>query len=578
MHNTFRFSLLITSLFLGVISMSQQVQAADELVERSATNPTAWKWYYNITASSLKSQLSKGYRIVDLEVVNAPNYRFNAALVKNSGVHKSAWWWYYGINSNQLKNFIQANKARLIDLESYYIGNTRYFAAVMIKNSGARASGWWYYYGQTLANVSSKLSQNKARLVDIDTYVRNGVRYYDAIMLPNTGTNAKAWWWYTNITAKGIKNKLSQHKARLVNIERQSNGRYTVVMYKNNGKQWWWHYGVTASTVSDFVAQKGARIFDLESYTVNGARRFNVIYLNNVNAQTSRVRDLIAKTRSGGAYGLYVKQVNGSVKAQLQAGKKFEPASSIKALHHIHGMRRVYLGLNNISNPVFGFADYVLGSGGDNTSCPQDSSSIVTSRANAHSKMMEQSDNRWTQALRVAYGENALNSTALALGMTNSGLAHRIGCGSDQINNPNQLTLVDAGKLYEKSATGYLGFGSTRKTFRNLMSNGTADINIVIDQEAAKLGLSSSKTKLFKGRVQAAAKAGSYTINSKKYKSIAGWVSLPIKSRTGSIQDREYVQGAFVDKANSTTIGIWGMRGEMLREQIRYALLTYKLF
>ena len=92
--------------------------------------------------NSIKKQIDKGYRIIDLEVVNAPSYRFNVALVKNAGVHKSAWWWYYGIKSNQLASFIKKNHARLIDLESYYIGNQRYFAAVMIKNTGTRNNYW----------------------------------------------------------------------------------------------------------------------------------------------------------------------------------------------------------------------------------------------------------------------------------------------------------------------------------------------------------------------------------------------------------------------------------------------------
>ncbi len=565
---------------LLIFLLSSNFIFAEEPLERSATNPSSWYWYYNVSATTIKNRINAGYRIIDLEVVSTSSYRFNVAMVKNSGVHSSGWWWYYGITASQLSSYLSTNNARLIDIESYYVNGNRRFAVVMIRNTGSRASGWWYYYGQTYSSLKSKISSNNARLIDLDSYVRNGTRYYNAVMIRNTGSNAKAWWWYTNITTSQISSYIRSNGARLIDIERQSNGRYSVVMVKNDGKYWWWYYGITASTVNDIAQQNGARIVDIESYIVNGQRRFNVIYLNNVNSQTTRVRSLMSPMRRGGDFGLYVKSLNSTTHAAINSTKQFEPASTIKVLHHIHGLRRVFDGDDTLNDWVFGFNDYIQNSDGTNTSCPTDTGGILVRRSAAHRMTMENSDNRWTQALRVNYGENNLNDTADDLNMFSTSVNHRIGCGSDAVNNPNRLTLLDAGRLYEEVRNGYIGTGSVRNDFYDLMLQGHSDIDTVIDSEAASLGISTTVRNDFKRRIQTAAKAGSYTLNGDSYRSIAGWVAMPAKTYSGSVVTRHYVHGMYIDDADwlSSRFSIWNMRGESLREQIRSALITFKYF
>ncbi|MDH5299932.1 MAG: class A beta-lactamase-related serine hydrolase, partial [Gammaproteobacteria bacterium] len=546
---------LIATLLLGIASTSSAF--AEEPLEKSTTTPTAWTRHYGVTAATITAQVNAGYRIIDIEVVNATTPTFNVVTVANSGENTSAWWWYYGITSSQLSSYLASNNARLIDIESYFVNGTRYFAVVMIQNSGTRASSWWYYYGQTFADLSAKLKANNARLIDVDTYEVNGVRYYDSIMIQNTGTNSAAWWWYTDIPVSDIGKYANTNDARLIDIERQSNGKYTVVMIKNSGSQWWWLYGVTADNVNSFLSQYGTRIIDIESYLINGEYRYDVIYLNNVNAQTSRVRDLIANKRTGGTFGLYVKEVNASTKVALMSSTPFEPASTIKAVHHIHGMKRVYDKQDSLSDLVQGFSDYVKNGDGTDSSCPQDTSPVWIPRSNAHNLMMVNSDNRWTQAFRVEYTETALNNTAIDLGMSSTKLNHRIGCGG----TPNQLTLVDAGKLYQAVRNGYIGYGSERNSFYNLMIMGQNDITPVINEEAANLGLDNTQINDFKSRVRAAAKAGNYDLNNALYVSIAGWVSFPAKTPTGVIVGKEYVHGMFIDKASSISpeFLIWNM-------------------
>ena len=193
----------------------------------------------------------------------------------------------------------------------------------MVPNTGSQAKGWWYYSQLSFADVGKKLSANKARLIDLDPYYKGGKLYYNAVMIANKGKDQKAWWYYSNITASDLKNKLAQNKARITDIEIRSTSskgtRFAVIMERLSGETWWWYYGKTMKQVNELTDQNGARIIDITPYkNAKGQKRFAVVMLRNVNAQTNRLRSYLANNRTGGSYGLYVKQVGGGVKAALQ--------------------------------------------------------------------------------------------------------------------------------------------------------------------------------------------------------------------------------------------------------------------
>jgi hypothetical protein len=545
-----------------------------ELGERGFTTPTGWWWLSNATPAQITSKVNEGYRLFDIEV-NSNEPRFAAVFVKNSGIHAKSWWWYYGQTDAQVADRIGQHNARIIDREIYYVNGQKRNAIVMIPNGGKT---WWYYSGLSFADIGDRLAANApARLLDLDSYVVNGTRYYSIVMIRNSGVDAKTWWYYAGVTTTQISNFLSQNNARLTDLERRDDGKYTVVMERLQGESWWWYYGQTESSVNDLTSQKGARIIDIERYSTASGIRYNVVMLDNLNAQSRRMASVLGQNQTGGNYGLYVKQVNGNVQAELQKDFTFEPASTIKALHHVHAMRQVALGNIALTTDVPWFT-VSSNNVSPKDGCPSDLGAAVDDLQVGLEAMMETSDNRWTQAMRVRFGEANLNTTAGALGMSDTLLQHRIGCagGADgAIAEPNQLTLVDIGKLYEAVASDYLLSNANRDTFYSLMSNGlSSDLTSVIDQEAAALGLSNSAIDSFKGGVDTAAKAGKYGLNGKTYTSIGGWIKLPFQSG-GRTTYKEYVFGVFFHEADSVTGNVWTYRAELLREQIRAALETF---
>lgn len=270
------------ALLLGLVFSLLPVGAAQ--AERSTTTPTGWWWFQGATLSNLSAKVNQGYRITDLEIDSVSPFRISATLVRNTGVHAKSWWYYYGVSINFISQKLNEHQARVLDLETYVENGVRKYAVVMVKNTGADAKSWWWYVNlDSIAAVSDKLNQHQGRLIDLDTFVSNGKRYYNVVMIKNTGADASAWWWYVNVSPDFISQKLNEHGARLIDIEPHGNGTFSVVMVKNTNTAWWWYYNIgTVDQLKHLTVKHNARIIDIEPYYPSpGVKRYAVVLLPN---------------------------------------------------------------------------------------------------------------------------------------------------------------------------------------------------------------------------------------------------------------------------------------------------------
>jgi hypothetical protein len=557
--------------------LGQKEQPA--LAESLNTTPTAWWWYYGVTPAQLSSLVSSNSaRIVSLQVEQVSPLLFTVAMVSNTGSYAKAWWYYYGVTAAQLSANLSTNNARLVSLDAYDSGGTTLFAAVMISNTGADAKGWWWYYGVTTSQIATLVQQNNARLVDFRSYVTGGVTRYAVVMIPNTGADARAWWWYFGVSGAQVASLLSQNSAFLISIQPAdaSGSTFNVVMQQEpGGFLWWWYYGMDAAGLSDRLAQNGARLLDVKTYFVNGARRFAAIMVNNSNAATSRVGQIL-RTGTDGETGLYLKQVGGGVQAALQETRIFEPASSIKILIGLHAMRAVDAGTSSLLQNVVVYAPT------PSSSCPSNTITGTEPMGNAILAMLENSDNQRTKAMINTYGMAAINQTAATIGLTGTHLNHYPGCGGPPAN---QLTLSDAGVIYEGIANGTLLSSTNRPELYSRMPAQAGDftgiqsaVNSIIDAEAPAFGLTATEISQFKTRLLTHYKAGGYTLCPSspclEYRSVAGSAEVPVCLR-GTISSRTYVWGIFIDGSTSGTAAdntFNAAKAEPLREPIRSAL------
>jgi hypothetical protein len=567
---------------LGLLLQASPARADD----RSSTTPTGWWVYTGQTAAQINTVCATyNARLSDLSVEQGGTTPiFTATYVSNSGPYAQAWWWYNNVTISDIVNLYTANQARLVCLKRYQVSGVDKFACIMVSNTGANAKSWWWYQGQTVASLTTLWQANNARITALSSFDSGGTRYYDAIMISNTGADASGWWWYVGASLSGVVSALSTNQARLLDLETYYAGGtryYNVVMVPNSGPtavHWWWYVGLTVNDVLPPAIQNGARIFDFQEYPseVDGTPRFDVVMIGNVDPITTRIGDLL-NWGNDGATGCYLKQVGGPQIAGLQPDYGYEPASSIKALIALHYMRKVDAFTENqgVTHSV-----YTALSG----SCPLDATPVSEYFRVSLLKMLKNSDNSRAQFFRQRYGNEDINLTAgSVVGMSNSWLHHRLGCGDSALARPNQLTLADAGLLYERIFDASVLSPAGRDTLRRYLVNETdyfpiqTNLNTIVDQEAAALGKSWAAAS-FKSNLRLAFKAGSYGLAAVASPlhydySISGWLRLPVCD--GGVSSREYVFGVFINNSfNQTTTNdrLWICSAELFREQIRAAL------
>lgn len=596
--------------------------------DRNSTSLTAWGWHTNASPATMNAFVETGYRIIDIEVTSS-SPTFTAAYVRNSGTYNRAWWWYYGLTSAQVSSRLSANSARLIDIEPYSTSAGVRYAVVMVANSGVANKAWAWYSNQTLANISSYVAANNMRLIDVDRVP--GTSNFSAVMIKNEGVDAKGWWHYYNITPAQVATNLSTNSARLIDFERLSNGNYDVVMQSAGSENWWWLYGTTSTQISQFANQVGARIYKVKSYLVNGVRRYDALFLNDVNTESTRIRNLVAGQMTG-KWGFYLKKVGGSEYLTIGEDNVFEPASMIKIVHAVTAMRDIQLNATTKDtmrtwwvHPSFP-ARYPSSPGYRTASttdtdhadvCPYNGTTgaHITTRAYSDKlgpilvkQTLVNSDNRTTDALTRFYGFTGLNNTKTLAGMTNSKVNHRIGCpgkASPQPVTHNALTLTDAGKIYEKIQNGTLLNTTNRDLLYTYMLGGpigTGGLQDMIRSEAATAGLTATETNAFVAAVSTRSKGGSYgycpnfdgsgtcnppTVNSR---TVGGLIWIPFKS-SGNIVKTPYAYGRYFDSQSNCTWasinagtcasftnnsnGMGTISVEMFRAEVKKALATW---
>ena len=564
------FPTLMTVSLLAASALCQDV--------RDLTVQTASAHHYSVSPTTIDSFLasSPGLRLVDIEVESVSPLKLTACYSGTNGPYATPYWWYRGITGAELASRLNTNQARLIDLEAYDdgSGNTR-FACIMVPNTGSNNKAWWYLHGTQPTTVSTTMAANNARLVDFDSYTVGGQTKYLAVMIRNTGADHRPFWWFHNVPASTISSNTQQFDSRVYCLNRRSNGNFDVVLVDEpQTPKWTWWFNLDAAGVAQKLGNWGQRPINLESYFVNGQRRFAMATIGNCNELTYDVSEIM-RGETDGAVGAYLRQVGGSELAGLNHHTVFEPASTIKVLHHVHAMRQVAQGSVFLNTPILVFTNYAS----PTSSCPIDTGPVMESLSDVLRLMMENSDNARTQAIRSFFGETAINNTALALNMANTQLRHRIGCGGEMINNHNDTTLFDLGQLHEEVIGGYLG--QFRDEFYEHMLTGLwwAGLDNVIDQEGASLGMSSTAIASFKAQVALAQKGGSYTWNGVQWRSGFGQIQIPFLAN-GQLQRRDYVAGAFVDRASNGSAASSAVNqaiAAMLRPTLRDAMSTWDI-
>ena len=283
-----------------VLLFSTHGHADEDLVpdpDYDSSAPTSWHWWLNQTEDQLNTMRNNGERIIDIERVPMVTIdyanekipgRFHAVLVKNTGAYQRTDSWWFDFDQDQVTAKINQEKGRIIDLEPYTGAGKRLFAFSLIRNEGKAAKSWWWNYDLTPDQVTADINTHGIRLIDLDAYSVKlpgspAKTLYSYVGISNQGVDGKAWWWYPDVTAQFVSDRINEFGARLIDIEVHPNGNLAVVMVQNDGTAWWWNHGVTLENVSNLLATTASRLTDLEVYRVGGERTYAFISVGNTN-------------------------------------------------------------------------------------------------------------------------------------------------------------------------------------------------------------------------------------------------------------------------------------------------------
>jgi len=268
----------------------------------------------------------------------------------------------------------------------------------------------------------------------------------------------------------------------------------------------------------------------------------------------------LAARVTGGTFGFAVIEVGGATTASLNPQHVFYPASSVKAIHHLHAVRWVTAQPERedaLDTPIPRYDDTCAGAG---------SGTAVPLRT-LLDLMLIRPDNEATNAIQDFFGLEALNKTAGEAGMTDTLLAHRFACGGPANDPANASTAWDLASLYRAVASGVLidRFTELALFTSFMLQNHWPSLDRVITEEAALLDVDPAR---FIADTSLIYKAGWWETNL----SVGGL--LEISSCEGV---HSYAFGAFVDRADAVVGGfdIADVIPEVLRAEIGAALESY---
>ena len=586
--------------------------------DRSVTVATTEWTVAHVSATTLQSDLTahKARLTRVVEDVGSSPETFTATMVKDSGAYAvTAWWWYVDLTAAQLQADLSSNNGRLIYVDAYDTPTGEMFAAVMVENTGADQRSWWWYHDAQGSTIQDALNANNARLTEVKSYLIAGTEYQLAIMVLQTGIDAKSWTWGLETDPSTIQGYINSYHYRLISLEHNPFGNFDFVLVASEGETWAWSTGQTLAQVNATLRSTGERLIDLTPYASGTKTLYGAVMVDDTNAETpainsetKRVAAHLATGLSAGEYGVYLAQVGGAEDLGLNESFRFEPASAIKVLYLLYAMLQVQAGKDSLSSD---FVYYPDPSDPNNPGvCPDPawetpSNAVHITLSQALTGMMQVSDNRFTRGMALRYGITNVDAMAHSIGMSNTHLRQdRIGCLF--VNGVrNETTGVDLGSLYQQVDDGSLLNPSDTSAFFGFMLGGavpsTSALAKVVRQEAAKQGKSADATAFING-MSYHEKPGnefmcvlaSCTSSSAQYldfTSVAGVITLPFKSG-GTTTPRDFVYMRFgndfilpcvpgsgscsADVAAQDAIGTLGTQGaETYRQQIAAALATW---
>ncbi|MEM7105303.1 MAG: serine hydrolase [Bacteroidota bacterium] len=251
-----------------------------------------WASFRNLTESSYKTKLEeykkKGYRPVDVEILGGSTRRYSIVFRKNKdnrrwALHTKLTHDAFSAKWNEYKN----KKYRLVDQESYVVGGKRYYAGVWMQNKEGYA--WASFRNLTSSDFSSKFTEykNKGYMpLDVDAYAVGNTVKYSIVWVKS---KQFAWAEYRNIAKANFGTKfkeMSNKGYRLADTEsyrRNGKQEYATIWVKDS-QGWKARRDMNSTSFHNWFCKyrdEGFRVADIEAYKTSSGTRYAATWVRN---------------------------------------------------------------------------------------------------------------------------------------------------------------------------------------------------------------------------------------------------------------------------------------------------------
>jgi len=527
-------------------------------------NPTDWWYQTNVSLAQIAEKDQQGYRPVSIDNVANGNAapRYNVAYVRNTGTHKKNWILAEMKTPAQLAGDAYKD-FRMIDVFLRYDGAVPKYTALFIQNTGADKREWYWRRVQPFSTIINEARTKGFKPLSFDRVLLNGAKY-TSVFVKNTGTPEEVTWWAWGDPGTG---QFVTDKCQDLNAIAAVVDEGLVLERRKSGDRVGSFVKASKAWMEATADRLGLRV---QSFSSVGTNQYNGVFASNLTPDSARfVDDMVSKT--DGKVGVYTRQLGSAAPIIWhRAGTRFYPSSTMKIFLAFHAIK--YTANYATANlPVW--ADHVSDDHDGETP-------TWTSMPNVIGPMLINSNNQMANTVIDRYGRTAINNSLEFYSLNNSAVVNKLGTGPYTSGDKSYTTLWDLGMIYERlHQNGVFDVNRRNFLYNNMISSKNGSMfDTVVNTEAASLGVSASNRNAFKAKLEWCAKAGS---NGKPgsdpkfngYLSIAGFAKLPYKNGTF----KSYVFGAYaVECEIKNSVSIWGTGAELLRKQIRAALLTWK--
>ncbi len=217
----------------------------------------------------------------------------------------TAWQSLWNATSDQWSESFQELRSDYlpVDIEITEVSGQARIGGSWIENTDGRR--WAQLRNLSSESFSTRWNEYREqgyRLVDQESYVLGGQRYYAGIWVENT--ERYDWLSYRNLTADRLQELFDTYEDDYLPVDLDAyevNGslRYAAAFVESPGNlAWQARYGLTSDEFGDlFDSLRGSyRVTDIESYQLNGQQRYAVVWVENENGRSWASRRNLSET------------------------------------------------------------------------------------------------------------------------------------------------------------------------------------------------------------------------------------------------------------------------------------------